>query len=145
MTKEETIIWLQNKVDEHKKKNKKRKPWKQLTTSELLFKLSLHRLALQSIANRESRGWTVHQLSMRSGVKKKIIRNIENCKEFGVTISVLTSIAKAFGCAVDIRFVSIVDQIVKLQEDNTPEDLVIPSFEEEVNQTASLSNRIYDL
>ena len=135
MTKDETVLWLQSKVDEHEKKNKKRKPWKQLTISELLFKLSLLRLALQTIANREERGWTVHQLSMRSGVKEKIIRNIENGKQFGVSISVLFNIAKAFGCAVDIKFVSIVDQVINLKEEVKPEDLVVPSFKDEITES----------
>jgi transcriptional regulator with XRE-family HTH domain len=99
------------------KMKKKRKPWKQLTTSELLFKLSLRRLAIQAIANRESRGWTAHQLSMRSCVKEKIIRNMENGKQFGVSINVLFLVAKAFGCAIDIKFVSIADQVESLKEE----------------------------
>lgn len=142
MTRDETVLWLQSKVDEHEKKNKKRKPWKQLMVSELLFKLSLKRLAIQAIVNRESRGWSVHQLSMRSGVKEKIIRNIENGKKFGVSTIVLTRIAKAFGCAVDIKFVSIVDQVASLKEEVTPEDLVIPSFEEEIAKDPFATNVI---
>lgn len=132
MTKDDIVPWLLTLVFEHKKKNKKRKPWKQLTTSEILFKLSLKRLALQTIANREARGWTVHQLAMRSGVKDKIIRNIENGKKFGITIVVLAKIAKALGCALDVKFISIIDEVRKLQRDAKPESLVIPSFDEQI-------------
>ena len=139
---EEVKQWLQDRMDKHAVKHnvRKRRFQRQPSISHLMFKLSLQRLALQTTTMREARGWTRQQLSMRAGIKLQLIRNIECGKEFGVSIHTLHFLAKAFGCAVDIQFKSIVSEVERLNQSATSEELHVPSFDEEIAHSNTALN-----
>lgn len=140
---EQTQRWMIEKIAAHAAKHRKRKRRFQQhpNVSALMFKLSLHRLALQTVANREFRGWTRRQLAQRARLPERLVRMVEHGKSFGVSIHTLYQLAKVFGCALDINFHAVASEVHRLSAEPTPESLLVSSFDDEMSQVAFANER----
>lgn len=133
MAHEDLTQWLRCKTQEHVQKHKARKRrFRQVPhSSELVFDLTMERFGLQLKANRLARGWAQHQLAMRCKIPKRMIARLERGKHFGVSVEMLTALARAFGCALAVGYVSTASKVTVLKVSLTDEELYVPSFNEE--------------
>lgn len=87
-------------------------------------------LAWQIRVNREERGWTQSDLAHRMGTRQSAISKLEDTEGGNVQLGTLIRAAKAFDCALVVRFVpwSVLASVVN---DLHPDRLYAPSFGQE--------------
>jgi len=85
-------------------------------------------IAWQVHINRDRRGWTQTQLAKMVGTQQSAIARAEDYSYGRLSIGTLAKIAKAFRCALMLRFVSY-EKFARDVADTSEASLFVPSFE----------------
>lgn len=98
-------------------------------------------LPFQIKAMREQRTWSQIILGKESGMKQNAISRLESAEYGNLNINTLLRLAKAFDCALLVKFVPF-SRLVREFEDVSPNALEVDSFHDDFGGVMSWANEI---
>lgn len=96
-------------------------------------------ISWQIRVNREMRGMTQSKLAEILGTGQPAISRLENADSTGFQIGTLISLANAFKCALEVRFVPY-SRLLTLTKDTSPKVLFAEPYDSESQKTIGVSS-----
>lgn len=92
-------------------------------------------------ALRNQRGWNQEEFATRLGMSQPRVSEMERPGERRPNIETLLRIAEALDVGLQVRFVSF-GELIEWAERFSPDDFVVPSFEEEIVQREETNQKL---